>query len=125
VFMLGWHIFIHRRVSPATAGHLLDAKSALASWEAGIGGLDWIEALVEAGSASCLGGDGYPISYTARAADVISRLAEGPPKHNGPLVIGEDYVLPGGWVGNVDIRQTRLAGCEPDELLLIEAWDLS
>jgi len=49
----------------------------------------------------------------------------GPPRHNGPPVFGEDYVLPGGWVGDFELDRAALAECRPDEELVVEAWDQS
>lgn len=39
------------------------------------------------------------------------------------MVIGEDYVLPGGRTWDTRINPIRIAQCEPDEVLVIEAWD--
>ncbi len=123
--MLGWHIFISRQALAKSPDNPEGTESTLASWEAGLGGLDWLDALVKEGRAVYLGGDGYPVRYTATAAGVVSKLSAGPPRHEGPLVFGEDYVMAGGWVGDVRVDQSRLAECSPDEELLIEAWDLS
>jgi len=52
-------------------------------------------------------------------------LTKGVPKRDGPAVIGENYVLPGSWTGNVIIHPDRIAACPPDKLLTIDVWDQS
>ncbi|HTE20052.1 MAG TPA: hypothetical protein VK689_16935 [Armatimonadota bacterium] len=124
--MLGWSIYIYRQdlikepqaVWPRERGQT-------ASWLAGWGGLDWLDALVEKGDATYLGGDGYPLKYTALAANVLPLIARGPPKHDAPLVIGDDYIMPGGWTGEFKVFRWRVMRCPSDTLLQIHAWDQS
>ena len=118
--MLGWGIEIYREVPGGRSKEAL-----LASWHAGLGGLDWIEALVKQGHAIDLGGDGYPCHYKVTVANLLPSITSGPPLHTGPMVIGDDYVLPAGWIGNVRIDYEKIAACSPDEWLVIEAWDQS
>lgn len=128
--MLGWQIYIHRQL-PGQSPDKPTEESLLATWVAGLGGLDWLDELVTAGRAVDLGGNGYPCRYTALAGDILPKIASGPPPHSGPLVIGEGdedeeaYVSPGGWVGHVSIDHAKIAACSPHEQLIIEAWDQS
>lgn len=92
---------------------------------AGLGGLDWLEELVRQGKAVDVGGNGYPCRYKVAAKDVLVKIAAGPPPNDGPFVIGDDYVAPGGWTGNVRIDRAKVSECSPDEGLIIEAWDQS
>lgn len=100
-------------------------RSPFAEWDAGLGGTDWIDRLVAQGKAIDLGGNGYPLKYAAAASTLIEVLRNGPPKHQGPPVVGDDYFLSGGWVGNPRIDLKALEALDPGEILLVEAWDLS
>jgi len=118
--MLGWEILI-QRVNPERPL----PERVLARWVIGPRGLDWLDQLVKEGKAELLLDGGYPTRFAAVARDVLPKLAGAPPRHDGPLVIGEDYILPGGWPRDVRIDRDKLSACPPDEKLVIEAWDLS
>jgi hypothetical protein len=122
--MLGWGIYIYRQV-PDEPWDKPTEESLIATWTAGLGGLDWITALVRQGKAVDHGGDGYPDLYTAAAKDILPRISGGPPPHKGPFVIGDDYVAPSGWTGAVKIDHAKIEACSPDEQLTIVAWDQS
>ena len=98
---------------------------ALATWQTGINGMDWLEELVAKGIGADLGGNGYPNTYEMPAGVMLAILANGIPKHGGPTVAGDDYVLPRGWTGNASIDLERLRSMEPSEILIVEAWDQS
>lgn len=49
----------------------------------------------------------------------------GPPSLTGPLVIGDDYVLPANWCGKVEMHSERIAGVQSDRTLTIDAWEQS
>jgi hypothetical protein len=122
--MIGWWIGVAQQ-TPQVRDDSVDKKAAIiASWEAGSGGLDWLEKLVQEGKATKLSHHGYPCRYVALARDVLPLIAEGPPVHTGPTIIGDDYVTPGGWIGNVELHSEKIAACAPDETLTIDAWDL-
>jgi hypothetical protein len=70
-------------------------------------------------------GAGYPNRYLVAARHLIALLANGAPAHQGPPIIGDDYVMPANWTGKVIIDKEALAACPPDEILMVEAWDLS
>lgn len=125
--MIGWMIIIStqtREERDRTPPDALEAAE-LARWETGPGGTDWLDQLVAVGKAICPPSDGYPCRYSARAGDVLPLLAAGPPAHSGPAVIGDDYLMPANWTGNIVLYQDRIAACPPDQMLTIEAWDLS
>ncbi|MBM3980781.1 MAG: hypothetical protein FJ304_10940 [Planctomycetes bacterium] len=122
--MLGWGINVWRQTDQrGTPAHL--RRGFIAAWEAGLGGLEWLDALVAAGRAEDLGGSGYPNTYTLTAGVLAEVLSAGVPSHTGPDVIGDDYVLPGGWTGPLHLERATFAECSPDEVLVLEAWDLS
>ncbi len=78
---LGWNISVYRQqnggMTPASAGAPHGAR--LAVWQAGLGGLDWLNDLVTHQKAISLGGNGYPIEYTATADHILPRLRAEPP----------------------------------------------
>ncbi|MER6363465.1 hypothetical protein [Kitasatospora sp. NPDC001527] len=107
--MLGWWFLVK---APATGE---GEGEVLAQWETGLGGLDWIAALVGAGRAEQSRFDGYPLRYTARAGDVLPLLADGSVFDTGP---GAEY-------RRREQFPERIAVCPPDALLTVDAWDQS
>src|SRR5262245_15332453 len=110
--MLGFHVTVYRQVdggaSPATFETV--AGSALANWETGLFGLDWLDDLVKEGKAINLGVQCLAGRYTAKAEHVLPPLIEKPPDN---------------WRWPTTIDRAAAAACRPDEWLMIEAWDLS
>lgn len=125
--MIGWMIVVSTQTPEELNRSDQDAKKAatLAQWEVGPGGIDWIEDLAQAGKGKKIYGGGYPNRYTARAGDVLPLLVNGPPPHAGPAIIGDDYVMPSNWSGNITLQRDRIAACPADHALTIDAWDLS
>ena len=122
--MIGWWIGIAKQ-TPQERDNSADKKAAIiASWEAGSGGLDWLEKLVQEGKATKLLHNGYPCRYVALAQDVLPLIENGPPTHSGPTIIGDDYVTPGGWIDSVELKSEKITACGPDQILTIDAWDL-
>ena len=62
--MLGWQIIIRKE----------SAETSLASWTTGLGGTDWLDALVKEDKSKDLGGNGYPNSYSAKANEILPLL---------------------------------------------------
>lgn len=118
--MLGWWILIKQQAA-AGGG---DAP-VIASWETSLGGADWLEKLVSEGKATQLSHSGYPNRYTAIASDVLPLIASGIPPHEGIDVIGDDYMLPAGWMGEIILKQENFDACPPSQTLAIEVWDMS
>lgn len=113
--MLGWELFITRGQN----------DQSVASWLTGINGTNWLDELVSKGLAKDLGGNGYPNKYEANAGVLLSILTKEIPKHDGPLVIGDDYVQMPGDISNAKIDLETLRSLSPNEILTIEAWDQS
>jgi hypothetical protein len=122
--MLGWAIDIWRQIDPPSTP-ARKRRGFIAGWETALEGIKWLDRLVAKGKAVGLGGNGYPLTYKAPMSVIASQLAKGPPRHPGPLTIGEDYFLPSGWTRDFELDEFELAQCSPDEESLIEAWDLS
>jgi len=105
--MLGWWIVVSR-------GQTDDPEQTLATWEASLGGLRWIEALIASGKALQLRADGYPNQYQARAGDVLPLIEEVTRKIDFTRKLFKPK-----------FRAERIAVCTPDELVTISAWDQS
>jgi hypothetical protein len=97
----------------------------LAVWQTGLGGLDWIQELVEANKATDLGGNGYPCRYTATAGNLIAQITDEPPGARPVWAFEEHDILTEKWEGKTLIDRAAIAVCRPDEWLLIVAWDES
>ncbi len=125
--MLGWHISIYRQTDggalPATKESAEGAR--LAVWQTGLGGLAWLDELVKAGRATYLGGNGYPFRYTATAEHLIPRVVEEPPGAHQVWAHDPQDILTEKWEGKTVIDRAAAAACQPEEWLLIVAWDES
>jgi hypothetical protein len=113
--MLGWQVYLKR-----------DSDALIAAWCVGLGGLDWLDDLVKQGLAEDLGGNGYPCYYSAKAEIILPKIISSPPiNENAKVTLGEDYILDTKDSWDVKINQNQIKNCQPDEILTIEAWDLS
>ena len=129
--MLGYWIVVSTQ-TPEERDAIIDRKkSVLAEWENGVGGIRWLEKLVEEGKATKLRGDGYPNRYTS-TADIVLPLLTGDaikPADDGIWVFGmdegEEYAQPPGWMGKVNLRPESIRTCPTNAALTIDAWDQS
>ena len=122
--MLGFDIEIYKFTDGMDITSLKIDKPILARWSSGgFRGLDWIENLVSEAKAEDLGGNGYPLYYKAKAQFILEALALDAPKNKGQTIIGDDYVMPSDWRSEIDT--SKIAKCDPDQQLIVEAWDLS
>ena len=106
--MLGWEIFVSRRLP----GETLEApskESSVGCWHGSCDALRWVDDLVKEGRATELGGNGYPYRYLVAAKDVLPILKA----HQNP----KD--------SRARLHPDAIQKCEPDEQLIVEAWDQS
>jgi len=81
---------------------------------------------VKEGKATLLeGSTGYSSRHRCRLSAIAGILNQGPPPHQSPPVVGDDYYLPGGWTGKIERHPERIARCHADEFVIIETMDLS
>ncbi len=124
---LGWHISVYRQQddgsTPASFGAAHGAR--LAVWQTGLGGLHWLDDLVKQQKATDLGGNGYPMEYTAMATHIIPQLRNDPPEAKAVWSSDAGDILTPGWLGKTTKDPETMAACRPDEWLLIQAWDES
>ncbi|MBA4057904.1 MAG: hypothetical protein C0490_24520 [Marivirga sp.] len=126
--MLGWEIIIHTELSESINEgdwKLPSQENILANWRVGLGGDNWLNELVAADNAKCLGGSGYPIRYLTKLKHVLPIIHLGPPDHKGPLVIGENYVRESGWTSSRTINLEKLKHENPENMIVIDTWDES
>lgn len=88
-------------------------------------GLDWLDQLVKDKKAIDLGGNGYPNKYVIAAGTLLPIIKSGLPANGSSLVIGDDYVLPEGWSGEINWNQQEVMACHSTDQLVVEAWDQS
>lgn len=123
--MIGWWFVISAQ-TPEERDRSIDPKAGvLANWETSVGGIAWVIKLVADGKAVQLSSGGYPNRFTAKAGDVLPILVKGIPDHNDMTIIGDDYVMPAGWKGNIVLHQDMIAACHTDQVLTIDVWDQS
>ena len=123
--MLGWTIFISRLpdggLVPAHADSM--PGETLATWHTGIGGTRWINSLVETSEAIDLGGNGYPLKYTAPAGLLLPHVVRGWPKI--PDAPNDDSFAMAYGHSTPIINSEEMERCTEGEWLLVEAWDAS
>ena len=124
---LGWHISVYRQQtdgsSPASFGAPQGAR--LAVWQTGLGGLDWLDALAKQKNAIDLGGNGYPMEYTAQARHIIPQIRGEPPEAKAVWSIDPGDIVTEEWCGKTTQDPVAMDACRLDEWLIIQAWDES
>lgn len=121
--MLGWEIIIYREQGHGGS----ENEHKIADWTTGLSGTDWLDSLVKAGLAQKTESNcGYPWVYVGRAQDILPHLTSQPTPHKGPSIIGDDYFMPTGWKGQINIKGNLVAEClKSNEQITIHAWDQS
>lgn len=119
--MLGWDICVYREDAPLHQHRPVN----LAKWSVGLNGIDWLDEMVKNGRAERLSGGGYPSRYRAQWKDLWPELLVQPTPYQGPPVLGDDYVMLAGWQGQKTVNRDEVLRCQPDDYLIVDAWDPS
>jgi hypothetical protein len=124
---LGWHISVYRQQNDGSAPAAFGAPhgARLAVWQTGLSGLDWLDDLVNQHKAIDLGGNGYPMEYTAMASYIIPRLHGDPPLAKAVWTFDEGDIITPEWLGKTTKDTEAMDACCPDEWLIVQAWDES
>jgi hypothetical protein len=86
---------------------------------------DWLDPLVAGGRALSTSNGGYPERYLIICADFRSCLEQGMPAEKPVWTADPGDVLTDRWIGHTAVEADALAQCDPDEWLLVQAWDES
>ena len=121
--MLGWHVTIYRQETGGSSPSSFEAPTGatLAVWQTDIGGLNWIDVLVQQGLAVSLGGNGYPTEYMVKLEHIIPAILDGPPDANETWQHDPGDVLTEKWLGKTTIYHEALTACDPDKWVVIQA----
>jgi hypothetical protein len=110
--MLGWWVVVDSR-TPAERDASDDKKMALvASWEAPVFNIRFLDDLVKQGKAKQLKFNGYPNRYTVTVDEFAPFVLNGPPALHGENT-------------KVVIELEKIAALSSDHLLTIDVWDQS
>jgi hypothetical protein len=127
--MLGWSVRVYRKATDRSRPAAEDSplSTRLAVWQSSVDGLDWIDELTETEDAVLLGQNGgYPFRFTARVSAVMPTILHGPPGARAVWLFDSgDIIDHSKWAGRTIIDEAAIADCDPNEWLLIEAWDES
>lgn len=125
--MLGWLITVYRQLdggdSPAQPQSAKGVRIAI--WQAGLYGLQWLDELTKSGKAVSLGGNGYPLRYTAPAGSLLPVVLDKPPWVHDVWSFEVTDILLDNWLGKTAVDRAVAEQCHPAEWLLVEAWDES
>ena len=114
--MLGWQFFLRQQ----------EGEKEFASWFVGFGGGKWIRDLAAEGKAIAISERGYPSKYQTTAKYLIGFLkSRQPPAGYGVFVLGEDYFDSGTECWGIEIYDQRVNALNPDDVVIIDAWDQS
>ena len=122
---LGWEFYVFRKSEVDTRGTSRHGLKYYASWGSSIGGEQWIDDLVSSEKAERISNDNLFQSFAFPASEIREILRNGPPRHNGPPVIGDNYFMPSRWIGDSKIDWDGLHALDPNEIMLVDMVDQS
>ena len=125
--MLGWHISVFRMKEGGSEppNEHTERAGIVAVWQSDASGLDWIDPLLRQGQATTISADGYPSLYAVQAGSIHPVISNGSPNANPAWKREMGDVIGPVWLGETTVYADVLAQCEPNEWLLVEAWDES
>ena len=110
--MLGWWVVVDPR-TPDERDASDDKKTPLvASWEAPVFNMRFLNDLVKQGKAKQLKFNGYPNRYTVTVDEFAPFVLNGPPALHGDNA-------------KVTIHQDKIAALPADHVLTVDVWDQS
>lgn len=121
--MLGWGIHVYKASEPETSNW----KDCIAFWETGIDGDTWLRENCELTAEN----GGYPVTYRTNGKFVKAMLGDGPVTFvsRASIIHEEDgsveHAGQPGWIGRARIDYRRLTALKDEEVISIDAWDLS
>lgn len=122
--MASWWIIVYSKAPDELRSDADPKNEAIATWETGVDGTDWLKALVKDGKATQLSFNGYPSNFSAKAKDVLPLFSEDkPPGKVGPPVMFDGYDMAMNWKRNFTLYKDRLIACQPEQVLTISVWD--
>jgi hypothetical protein len=115
--MSGWWVVVDPR-TPAERDASRDQMGPLlASWEASVSNMRFLDHLVKEGRAKQHSFNGYPNRYTVPAGDFVPFIIDGPPVENfGPNE---------GFNTRVTVHREKLLSLPADHQLTVDVWDQS
>lgn len=115
--MSGWWVVVDPR-TPAERDASKDPMGPLvASWEASVFNMRFLDRLVQEGRAEQLLFNGYPNRYTVLAGDFVPFILDGPPV--------EDWGPNKGFNTSVTIHRDKLLALSANYRLTVDVWDQS
>jgi len=113
--MSGWWVVVDPR-TPAERDASKDRMGPLvASWEASVFNMRFLDRLVKDGQAKQHSFNGYPNRYTVRAGYLFPYIIDGPPTEDLGMNKGQNW--------NVTIHRDKLIALPGDHILTIDVWD--
>ena len=113
--MSGWWVVVDPR-TPEERDASQDRMGPLvASWEASLFSMRFLDDLVKEGRAKQHSFNGYPNRYTVLAGDFVPFIIGGPPVR--------DWGPNKGWTSKVTIHHQRLSALPAGHMLTVDVWD--
>ena len=123
--MLGFCFSVHEAADFKPTGP--QNSSPVASWDTGLFGTSWLEDLVSEGKARELTNQDSVLNFTYAVASgvLMPIIRSGIPRPGNPVVIGDDYVMPANWLGNLTIDGEKVSSFSDETELIVDVWDMS
>lgn len=113
--MSGWWVVVDPR-TPEERDASQDRMGPLvASWEASVFNMRFLDHLVKEGRAEQHSFNGYPNRYTVPAGDFVPFIIDGPPVEDWGPNKGQNW--------NVTIHRQRLVALPAYHMLTVDVWD--
>lgn len=115
--MSGWWVVVDPR-TPAERDASEDRMGPLvASWEASVMNMRFLDRLVSTGLAEQHSFNGYPNRYTVPAGVFVPLIIDGPPVEEWGKNTGQNY--------KVTLHRDKLLALPADYMLTVDVWDVT